>query len=49
MQLLKGIVGALTLVQVVVGKEMAVNEKLAAELYDSGIIMDRILSTKEVK
>jgi hypothetical protein len=41
------VAGALALSPAVFGKEMARNEKLAAELYDSGIMMERIKSAKQ--
>jgi hypothetical protein len=44
----KIIVGVLALSPAVFGKEMAVNEKMAAELYSSGIMMDRIKAMKQV-
>jgi hypothetical protein len=39
---------ALAVAQGAMAKEMAKNEKLGAELYDSGLMMDRIMTTKQV-
>jgi hypothetical protein len=39
---------ALVLTQGVMGKEMAQDMKKAAELYDSGVMMDRIMMKKQV-
>jgi hypothetical protein len=50
MQLLKGAaVGAIALAQLAAGKEMAQNKVMAAQLYASGVMMDRIMQTKQVR
>lgn len=45
---LEAVVCALAIYPGVLGKEMVRNEIMAAELYDSGIMMDRIRTTKQV-
>lgn len=43
-----GVVGALALAGGAAGKEMPVQPKKHAELYKTGIVMDNIMSAKEV-
>jgi hypothetical protein len=40
--------GALALAQGALGKEQAQNMQMAAQLYDSGLMMDRIMQKKQV-
>jgi hypothetical protein len=49
MQLLTVLSVAMAMGSGAVAKEMAKNEKLGAELYDTGIMMDRIMMTKKVR
>jgi len=49
MKVVRGVAGALALSGCVSAKEMAKDEIRAAQLYDSGIMMDRILAKKQVR
>jgi hypothetical protein len=48
MQLLSLFSVAIAIAPSAMAKEMAKNEKLGAELYDSGVMMSRIMATKQV-
>ena len=48
MMMIAGLYGMLVLAQAVLGKEMAQNMKKAAELYDTGIMMGKIMDRKMV-
>jgi hypothetical protein len=48
MQLITVFSAATAIMPGVLGKEVAKNEKLGAELYDTGAMMNRIMMTKQV-